>query len=139
MIMDGSFGELFRQTIDKIPEARATDIPASGLLHDSHLARYAADEGARAPALLGFGNRDMLTTIWRWFVVALLLTWAAVEALGDESILGLPTPRDPRFPGAVLLHGGGRITDEVFDRFVELAGDQRARIVLVPSAGYRAS
>jgi cyanophycinase len=38
----------------------------------------------------------------------------------------------------VVLHGGGRITDDVFDRFVERAGGKRARIVLVPSAGYRA-
>ncbi len=42
-------------------------------------------------------------------------------------------------PGAVLLHGGGRITDDAFDRFVDLAGGKEARIVFVPSAGYRES
>jgi cyanophycinase len=57
-------------------------------------------------------------------------------AAGDN-VLGLPKPRDAHRPGAVVLHGGGRITDSAFDRFVALAGGQRARIVLVPSAGYR--
>lgn len=37
--------------------------------------------------------------------------------------------------GAVLLHGGGRVPDEVRLRFIELAGGRsRARIVVVPSA-----
>jgi cyanophycinase len=36
-----------------------------------------------------------------------------------------------------VLHGGGRISDEAFDRFVALAGGPKAHIVLVPSAGYR--
>ena len=55
----------------------------------------------------------------------------------QESLLGLPAPTDPKRPGAVVLHGGGRITEDVFDRFVELAGGRNASIVFVPSAGYR--
>jgi RNA polymerase sigma factor (sigma-70 family) len=55
----------------------------------------------------------------------------------EDNVLGLPAPRDSTRPGAVMLHGGGRITNDAFDRFVELAGGQQARIVLVPSAGYR--
>jgi cyanophycinase len=55
----------------------------------------------------------------------------------DDGILGLPTPRDPRNQGAVLLFGGGGITNDAWDRFIELAGGPRARIVIVPSAGYR--
>ncbi|MDX1945875.1 MAG: Type 1 glutamine amidotransferase-like domain-containing protein [Pirellulaceae bacterium] len=58
-------------------------------------------------------------------------------AAAAENLLGLPTPRDPARPGAVVLHGGGRIDQEVFDRFVELAGGANASIVLIPSAGYR--
>lgn len=54
-----------------------------------------------------------------------------------KSVLGLPTPRDPQRPGAVMLHGGGRVTNDAFLRFVELAGGKSARIVIVPSAGYR--
>jgi cyanophycinase len=55
----------------------------------------------------------------------------------EDNVLGLPKPRDPRRPGAIVLHGGGHITDSAFDRFVALAGGQRARIMLVPSASYR--
>jgi cyanophycinase len=57
--------------------------------------------------------------------------------MAAENLLGLPTPRDARRPGALVLHGGGRITVDVFDRFVELAGGREARIVFVPCAGWR--
>jgi len=68
-------------------------------------------------------------------VVTLILTATMVSA--DDSPLGLPTPKDPKRPGAIMLHGGGYITDEVFDRFLELAGGRDASIVFVPSAGFR--
>jgi cyanophycinase len=54
----------------------------------------------------------------------------------DATILGLVPPHVANGPGAVLLHGGGYVTDAVFHRFVQLAGGKQARIVLVPSAGY---
>lgn len=66
-------------------------------------------------------------------VVALLLSFAQA----DDSLIGLPKPRDPKLPGAVMLHGGGRVSEEHFSRFVELAGGRQAQIVLVPSAGFR--
>lgn len=53
-----------------------------------------------------------------------------------DNPFGAPEPLDTDRPGTILLHGGGRITNEVFDRFIELAGGRRARIVLVPSAGF---
>lgn len=67
--------------------------------------------------------------------VALLL--ASRTSRAEDSLLGLPQPRNSNRPGSVVLHGGGLITNDVFDRFVELAGGKGARIVLVPSAGYR--
>lgn len=69
------------------------------------------------------------------YIVGCLLSAAQVSA--DDSVLGLPVPDDVARHGTVLLHGGGRVTDDVFDRFVELAGGKNASIVLVPSAGYR--
>jgi cyanophycinase len=54
-----------------------------------------------------------------------------------QGVLGLPKPLDPARPGAVMLHGGGRVTDDAFDRFIELSGGPDARILFVPSAGYR--
>jgi cyanophycinase len=69
------------------------------------------------------------------FLVAAL----AVPAAAQDSVLGLPKPRDVRHPGAVLLVGGGGITNGVWNRFFALAGGSRARIVIVPSAGFRPS
>ncbi len=53
----------------------------------------------------------------------------------DENPLGLPAPRDPKRPGAVLLHGGGNdgLADEIRQEFVRLAGGRDARILLMPS------
>ena len=53
-----------------------------------------------------------------------------------ENPFGLPEPNRSDRPGTLLLHGCGRITEEVFERFIELAGGRSARIVLVPSAGF---
>ena len=61
---------------------------------------------------------------------------SATAVRGEESLIGLPSPVDPKRPGAVVLHGGGGISQDVFDRFVELAGGRNASIVFVPSAGY---
>lgn len=36
--------------------------------------------------------------------------------------------------GALVLAGGGRLDQEIFDRFVELAGGRAARIVIIPTA-----
>jgi cyanophycinase len=78
-------------------------------------------------------------------LVALLVlgncSWArAADKLDQnklDNVLGLPAPRDPDRPGAVVLHGGGPLGQDVFDRFLQLAGGAEARIVLVPSAGHR--
>jgi cyanophycinase len=72
----------------------------------------------------------------RFLVLGLLLGVCAAAA-GAETILGMPAPRDPKKPGSLVLHGGGRISEDVFERFIELAGGKQARIVLVPCAGYR--
>lgn len=72
--------------------------------------------------------------------MAIILVWSccAVTVIhAEESLLGLPTPADPKRPGAVVLHGGGGISQDTFDRFVELAGGRNASIVFVPSAGFR--
>jgi cyanophycinase len=75
--------------------------------------------------------------VLRGAMLLVLLGGACGGGRAEESILGLPAPRDPGRPGAVMLHGGGELTTDAFARFVELAGGKQARIVLVPSAGYR--
>src|SRR3954451_18482866 len=78
----------------------------------------------------------MLVSIPRCIVLALLIACTNSTARADDNILGMPKPRDTNKPGAVLLHGGGSFTNASFNRFVALAGGAKARIVLVPSAGY---
>jgi cyanophycinase len=51
----------------------------------------------------------------------------------------LPDPPELPKPGSLMLHGGGRVTLEAFDSFVNLAGGPTAKIVVIPSAGYRAA
>jgi len=54
----------------------------------------------------------------------------------DVNPLNLPAPRKAGAPGAVVLHGGGDLSDEIFDRFIELAGGTQAHILLIPSGSY---
>jgi cyanophycinase len=70
------------------------------------------------------------------FVFSLSLMLHANNLRAEESIIGLPQPIDPAKPGAVLLHGGGRVTDDAFYRFIQEAGGKNARIVFVPCAGF---
>jgi cyanophycinase len=37
-------------------------------------------------------------------------------------------------PGTVILHGGGTVSSELRDRFVELAGGRAARLLVIPTA-----
>jgi cyanophycinase len=56
-----------------------------------------------------------------------------------DNIRELPIPDELHQPGSIMLHGGERLTIEAFDCFVNLAGGPEAKIVLIPSAGYRTS
>jgi cyanophycinase len=50
-----------------------------------------------------------------------------------------PPAIDPAgVPGARILGGGGKLPDSVYARFFELAGGDKARIVLIPTAGAKA-
>jgi cyanophycinase len=73
-------------------------------------------------------------------VVLIVTTLASMLFAGhttaEDNILSLPVSKNTKRPPSVVLHGGGRITEDVFERFVELAGGPQARIVFIPSAGY---
>jgi len=79
----------------------------------------------------------VLKAVLRGSVLLVIIGGACGGGRAADNVLGLPAPRDMSRPGSVMLHGGGRFTDDAFARFVELAGSKQARIVLVPSAGYR--
>lgn len=63
--------------------------------------------------------------------------WFESRAVAD--VRELPDLEELRQPGAIMLHGGGRLTVEAFDCFVNLAGGPEAKIIVIPSAGYRAA
>ncbi|HKB37670.1 MAG TPA: cyanophycinase [Gemmataceae bacterium] len=79
----------------------------------------------------------MVKAVFRASVILVLIGEMCGSGRAADNVLGLPVPRDMARPGAVMLHGGGRFTDDASARFIELAGGKQARIVLVPSAGYR--
>jgi cyanophycinase len=95
------------------------------------------DPGCGKAGRLEQRSRPMKWWQLRSILCALFVVSVCRSALAADNLLGLPTPRDARRPGALVLHGGGRITVDVFDRFVELAGGREARIVFVPCAGWR--
>jgi cyanophycinase len=73
-------------------------------------------------------------------LVSCLLMWPVLllgQSATNANHFGLPAPRDPQLPGSLMLHGGGRITNDTFEKFWQLAGGRNGRIVLVPSAGFR--
>jgi cyanophycinase len=76
----------------------------------------------------------VLGLIW-----ALIFAGCFVGGAAADNVRELPIGAELEQPGSIMLHGGGRLTIEAFDCFVNLAGGPEARIVLIPSAGYRAS
>src|SRR5690606_3907394 len=92
--------------------------------------------GTRLPFLnAGDAGEDAMM---RAEVCGVLLSAVGVGRANDNP-LGLPVPSDPDRPGEAMLHGSGHITEDAFAPVVALAGGRNARIVLVPSAGYRAA
>jgi cyanophycinase len=81
----------------------------------------------------------MWTRVLCRVLVVILVGGGFVGRVMADNIRELPDLAELRQPGSIMLHGGGRLTVEAFDCFVNLAGGPEARIVLIPSAGYRAS
>lgn len=69
--------------------------------------------------------------------IALIVVSSALCASADDrNPLLLPAPVRDGQPGSVILHGGGWFNDDIFERFLELAGGPRAKIILIPSGIY---
>lgn len=76
----------------------------------------------------------MLSSL-RWYAVAAFLHVASSVALHGEE----PPYLDPRgVPGALVIAGGGELPPEVPQRFVDLAGKEKALIVVIPTASEQA-
>lgn len=79
------------------------------------------------------------TAVGVCFASSLLVGSLLVGNLYADNRPELPDPPELPQPGSLMLHGGGRVTLEAFDSFVNLAGGPAAKIVVIPSAGYRAA
>ncbi len=80
-----------------------------------------------------------------WFRLAVGLAVAAIvgvivrpgarpEPSKEAPGVSIPETASPVGDGSLVIAGGGRLPDEVFARFLALAGGQGARIVLIPTA-----
>jgi cyanophycinase len=88
--------------------------------------------------MFSIANRELIMlTRFGLFAALAGACFSTPVTRAEESLFGLPSPANAKQPGAVVLHGGGRISQDTFDRFVELAGGKNASIVFVPSAGFR--
>src|SRR5262245_44605917 len=72
------------------------------------------EKGEAARLFLFEGVPVVLKSVLRVSVFLVLIGGACGGARAAENILGLPARRDPSRPGAVMLHGGGRFTDDAF-------------------------
>ncbi|HYG77501.1 MAG TPA: cyanophycinase [Planctomycetota bacterium] len=45
-----------------------------------------------------------------------------------------PTEPAEKIPGALVIHGGGRLDAQVLDAFVKIAGGENARLLIIPTA-----
>lgn len=65
-----------------------------------------------------------------------LLSWIRSARDAERSPFPAEEPGEARLAsGALILQGGGGVTDATWDRFIELAGGPDARFVCIPSAG----
>lgn len=75
-------------------------------------------------------------TASRLAVLAITVAWVGLSG-ADRPVTGQTCDRPCVGPdrGAIIAAGGGRLGSVIYQRFVELAGGQDARIVLIPTAG----
>jgi cyanophycinase len=91
------------------------------------------------------GNRvvQTLSRRFRRKVVAVLagalLPWGMTAAPAADPIAPLvPWAAHADLAGALVIVGGGGLPDPIRDRFLELAGGRKARLVIIPTASFKA-
>ena len=72
--------------------------------------------------------------IYRTFLAALICFILSSGSLSSQNIKPEALTSGP-VSGNLLIAGGGRLSDDIIKRFVDLAGGEAAVIVLVPTAG----
>ena len=63
--------------------------------------------------------------------ILVLLTGTALPQIADKEGKQPARPIDQLFPGSLLICGGGKLPEEIYDRFMVLAGGNDAHIVVI--------
>lgn len=71
-------------------------------------------------------------------IVALLFFVVRLHANEPQTPSGVTWIDPAGVSGSLVIHGGGELTDAVRDKFLSLAGDKQARIVVIPTASNQA-
>ena len=91
----------------------------------------ASSQGVRTGGLFGFG---VLTILAAGLGLALSSSLNLGLLAFEPRVEPLSIPSRTIAGGALVIHGGGRISQEIRTRFIELAGGPNARILVVPTA-----
>lgn len=70
---------------------------------------------------------------WCHSISVACLTIALCQSARAQFVENAPEPAS-RLGGSLILHGGGKLDQRVRDTFVELAGGDKAKLVIIPSA-----
>ncbi len=75
----------------------------------------------------------------RWIHALLIVALLVTPTRGDAFPTPKPAEVNPAgINGSLVICGGGKIPDTALDRFLELAGGEEARLVVIPTASERA-
>lgn len=72
--------------------------------------------------------------IFNKFLAGVMLLGGLSTVYADEEVKNISTSSENSPKGSLLIGGGGELSQETNDRFVELAGGDKGRIVVVPTA-----
>ena len=64
----------------------------------------------------------------------MVIAFAWIAGAQNPTVVDLSVTRHGPEKGTLVIIGGGRVTDEVWDRFLELAGGENAKIVVITNA-----
>lgn len=64
----------------------------------------------------------------------MLIAFAGIAGAQNPTVVDLSVTRHGPEKGTLVIIGGGKVTDVIWDRFLELAGGEKAKIVVITNA-----
>src|SRR4029453_579838 len=100
--------------------------------------RSFVDPASKRIPRLRFGLVSAVPCLPFGLVLGLMWLSSALHAQQPQPPSGVQWIDPAGLSGSLVIHGGGDLTDAVRDKFLNLAGDKAARIVVIPTASDRA-